>query len=71
MILPNPDYTLKAKSCVNKYYILLNGKESTEMNADQLRDTLFDIVTSNSTSQFTLNEVEDVVYVRVTKGLRG
>ena len=54
-----------------KSYTLLNGAESTELNAEELRDMLFDMVTSNISTHFTVTDGDDTTFVRVTKGLQG
>ena len=52
-------------------YTLLNGEESTVMNAAQLQETLFDMVTNNRSTHFTVTEGDGMTLVRVTKGLQG
>ena len=52
-------------------YTLLNGEESTLMTAAQLQETLFDMVTNNRSTHFTVTEGDGMTLVRVTRGVQG
>ena len=55
----------------DKSYTLLNGVKSTALNADELRDALFDMVTSNTSTHFTVTDGDGTTFIRATKGLQG
>ena len=52
-------------------YTLLNGLESTVMNAVQLQEALFGMVTNNRSMHFTVTEDDGMTLVRVTRGVQG
>jgi hypothetical protein len=52
-------------------WTLLNGGESTEMGSAELKETLFDMVTSNVSTHFAVTKGDATTFVRVTRGLRG
>ena len=52
-------------------WTLLNGDESTEMGSAELKEALFDLVTSNVSTHFTVTKGDATTFVRVTRGLRG
>ena len=54
-----------------RQYILLNGEESTLMTAAQLQEVLFDMVTNNRSTHFTVTEGDGMTLVRVTRGVQG
>jgi hypothetical protein len=70
-IVDEETYVVTSQQAAENSYVLLNGQESTTMNAAQLQEALFDMVINNRSTHFTVTEGGGMTFIRVTKGLQG
>jgi hypothetical protein len=70
-IVDEETYVVTSQQAEENSYVLLNGQESTTMNAAQLQEALFDMVINNRSTHFTVTEGDGMTFIRVTKGLQG
>jgi hypothetical protein len=70
-VVDEETYAAVSRQAAEESYTLLNGEESTLMTAAQLQEALFDMVTNNRSTHFTVTEGDGMTLVRVTRGVQG